>query len=127
VFSSPQINVYSQDVGRLVAFYTGLGFSERFRTPPQGDPVHVELALDGFTIGVAAVAAASADHGLQPDLGGRPVEIVLWTDDADRDHARLVAQGAPSLSAPHDFLAHLRLAWVADPDGNPIQLAQRRG
>src|SRR5215211_7945740 len=66
---------------------------------------------------------AVADHGLNPDLSGRPVEIVLWTDDADRDHARLTAEGAPSLSAPHDFLADLRLAWVADPDGNPIQLA----
>jgi hypothetical protein len=25
-----------------------------------------------------------------------------------------------------DFLSDLRLAWVADPDGNPIQLAQKR-
>ena len=45
------------------------------------------------------------DHGLNPDLGGRPVEIVLWTDDADLDFARLTADGAPSLSAPHDFLS----------------------
>jgi catechol 2,3-dioxygenase-like lactoylglutathione lyase family enzyme len=127
VLSSPQINLYSHDVGRMVAFYTGLGFEERFRTPRDGEPVHVELALDGFIVGIAAVAAAVADHGLRPDLGGRPAEIVLWTDDADRDHARLTAAGAPSLSEPHDFLGHLRLAWVADPDGNPIQLAQRRG
>jgi hypothetical protein len=34
--------------------------------------------------GFADVEAASADHGLSPDLGGRPVEIVLWTDDTDR-------------------------------------------
>jgi len=39
----------------------------------------------------------------------------------------LTADGAPSLSEPHDFLSDLRLAWVADPDGNPIQLAQKRG
>jgi hypothetical protein len=63
---------------------------------------------------------------LSPDLGGRPVEILLWTDDTDRDYARLTAEGAPSLSAPHDFLSDLRLAWVGDPDGNPIQLAQHR-
>jgi hypothetical protein len=32
----------------------------------------------------------------------------------------------PSRSAPHDHLGTLRLAWVSDSDGNPIQLAQRR-
>jgi catechol 2,3-dioxygenase-like lactoylglutathione lyase family enzyme len=126
VFSSPAINIYSLDVIRLVRFYEGLGFRETFRTPKEGTPVHVEVGLDGFTIGIAAVGAAIADHGLHPDLGGRPVEIVLWTDDVDRDYARLTADGVPSLSAPHDFLSDLRLAWVADPDGNPIQLAQKR-
>ena len=88
---------------RLVEFYEGLGFRETFRTPEVGVPIHVEVSLDG-----------------------RPVEILLWTDDADRAYARLTAEGAPSLSPPHDWLSNLRLAWVADPDGNPIQLAQRR-
>lgn len=86
----------------------------------------MELTLDGFTIGIAEVEAAQADHGLRRELGGRPVEILLWTDDTDGDYARLTAASAPSLSAPHDFLDDLRLAWVADPDGNPIQLAQHR-
>jgi uncharacterized glyoxalase superfamily protein PhnB len=126
MFSKPAINVYSHDVMRLVSFYERLGFRETFRTPQDGAPVHVELNLDGFTIGIADVDAASAHHGLSPNLGGRPVEILLWTDDTDRDYARLTADGAPSLSAPHDFLSDLRLAWVADPDGNPIQLAQHR-
>jgi uncharacterized glyoxalase superfamily protein PhnB len=126
VFRNPAINVYSRDVLRLVSFYEGLGFRETFRTPEEGVPVHVELTLEGFTIGIADVEAASLDHGLSPDLGGRPVEILLWTDDTDRDYARLTAEGAPSLSAPHDFLSDLRLAWVGDPDGNPIQLAQHR-
>jgi catechol 2,3-dioxygenase-like lactoylglutathione lyase family enzyme len=111
---------------RLVRFYESLGFRETFRTPKEGLPVHVEVTLDEFTIGVALVDAAVADHGLRPELGGRPVEIVLWTDDTDRDYRRLTAEGVRSLSPPHDFLADLRLAWVADPDGNPIQLAQRR-
>ncbi len=125
-FRHPAINSYSHDVMRLVRFYTSLGFQETCRTPGEGAPLHVELHLDGFTIGIASVDAASADHSLRPDLGGRPFEIVLWTDATDRDYARLTAAGAPSLSPPHDFLAHLRAAWVADPDGNPIQLVQRR-
>jgi predicted enzyme related to lactoylglutathione lyase len=126
MFRGPAINIYSLDVMRLVSFYEGLGFRETFRSPTVGAPVHVEVALDGFTIGIAAVDAAIEDHGLDPDLGGRAIEIVLWTDDVDGDHARLTAEGALSLSAPHDFLSKFRLAWVADPDGNPIRLAQKR-
>lgn len=126
MFRTPQINLYTKDIDTALAFYTGLGFVETFRTPTDGIPVHVELVLDGFTLGIATVTAAMADHGLQPELNGRAIEIVLWTDDTDAAFARLTAEGARALSAPHDFLDHLRLAWVADPDDNPIQLCQRR-
>jgi hypothetical protein len=52
---------------------------------------------------------------------------VVWTDDADRAFADLTAAGASPLSAPHDWLADLRVAWVADPDDNPVELVARRG
>ncbi len=48
------------------------------------------------------------------------------TDDVDGAFALMTSRGARPLSEPHDFLAHLRSAWVADPDGNPIQLVTRR-
>jgi hypothetical protein len=40
---------------------------------------------------------------------------------------RLVDEGAPAIAQPHDWLDDLRVAWIADPDGTPIQLVQRRG
>jgi catechol 2,3-dioxygenase-like lactoylglutathione lyase family enzyme len=129
MFSSPQVNIYSADVLRLVEFYRGLGFEETFRTPREGSPIHVELELDGFKVGIAAVTSAVADHGLELDLSepGRGMEIVLWTEDADAAYARLTTAGAPALSEPHDWLGgSLRVAWVADPDGNPIELVERR-
>jgi catechol 2,3-dioxygenase-like lactoylglutathione lyase family enzyme len=128
VFATPQVNIYSEDVVRSVEFYRGFGFEETFRTPREGAPIHVELKLDGFTIGIAAVTSAVADHGLDLDLSkpGRGMEIVLWTDDTNTAFARLVAAGARELSAPHDWLGNLRVAWVADPDNNPIELVQRR-
>lgn len=111
-----------------MAFYSELGFVETFRTPASGEPVHIELKLDGFTLGIATVAAAKEHHGLRPEGEGRWIEIVLWTDDTDTALNALVAKGAPFLSPPHDFLAgKLRAAWIADPDGNPIQLVQRKG
>lgn len=126
-FRNPMINIYSRDLVRLAAFYERLGFRETFRTPVAGAPVHVEMTLDDFRIGIASADAAAVDHGLSPNLDGRPIEIVLWTDDVDREHSRLTGHGATSLSSPHEFLGGaLRAGWVADPDGNPIQLVQQR-
>jgi hypothetical protein len=49
--------------------------------------------------------------------------VCVWTDDVDATYAALVERGVPSLSAPHAFLdGRLRAAWLADPDGNPVQL-----
>jgi catechol 2,3-dioxygenase-like lactoylglutathione lyase family enzyme len=127
-FKSPLINLYSRDLPRLAAFYAELGFVETFRTPETGAASHIQLKLDGFSLGIATVEAARAHHGLRPEGDGRWIEIVLWTDDTDAAVVALVARGAPLLSPAHDFLdGRLRAAWVADPDGNPIQLVQRKG
>ncbi len=86
------------------------------------------VTLEQLTIGISSVEAAH-DHGLNPDLDGRPVGILLWTDDVDRDYARPTSEGAPSLGPPHAFHANdnePHSAWVADPDGNPINIGQRR-
>jgi hypothetical protein len=32
-------------------------------------------------MGIACIDAAISEHGLSPNLGGRPFEIVLWIDD----------------------------------------------
>ena len=76
------MNIYSGDVLRAVDFYRGIGFEETFRTPREGAPIHVELELDGFKLGVASVSSAVADHGLELDLSkpGRGMEICVWTD-----------------------------------------------
>jgi len=125
-FKSPQINLYSRDLLRAVAFYSKLGFIETFRTPASGEPSHIELKLDNFTLGIATIEAARDHHGLKPGHG-RGIEIVVWTDDTDAALSELTAAGTPVLAPAHDFLdGRLRAAWVADPDGNPIQLVQRK-
>ncbi|HEX4808888.1 MAG TPA: VOC family protein [Bryobacteraceae bacterium] len=120
------INLYSRDLSRAAVFYSELGFVETFRTPESGEPVHIELSLDGFTLGIATIEAAKEHHSLRPGGEGRWIEIVLWTDDTDAALNASVAKGAPLLTPAHDFLeGKLRAAWIADPDGNPIQLVQR--
>jgi catechol 2,3-dioxygenase-like lactoylglutathione lyase family enzyme len=127
-FTDPAINYYVDDVEIAVRFYTEhFGFVETFRTPKHGTPDHVELKLGSLTLGLAAKDAGRAMHGLPLGPGGSPrAELVVWTEDVDAAYSALLAEGVPSVSAPHDFLSSLRSAWVMDPDGNPVQIVSRR-
>ncbi len=124
-FRSPQINVYVQDVEPSVRFFAEhLGFRETFRTPETGRAVHVELRLEGLVLGFVDIAAASAMQRMELQAGPPSSEVVLWTDDVDREYARLLAAGATSRSAPHVFLDRLRAAWLGGPNGEMVQIVQ---
>jgi len=123
-FRTPEVILFSEDVERAAAFYSSLGFAETFRIPAEGEPIHVDLALDGYKIGVASVASTRDDHGLNPVPHGQRAAVILWTDDTAAAFAEVTAKGAPGLAAPHEWLGRLLIAWVADPDGNPIQIVQ---
>jgi catechol 2,3-dioxygenase-like lactoylglutathione lyase family enzyme len=126
VFDSPQVNFYVEDVEASAGFYReSFGFTETFRTPDDGPPVHVEMRLGGFTLGFASVDSLREVHGITTSPGSPRAEVVVWTDDVDRAYASLAARDVRTLSAPHDFLGTLRAAWVADPDGNPVQVVMR--
>lgn len=124
IFRTPQVILFTEDIPRAVAFYTRLGFAETFRVPTEGEPTHVDLALDGYKIGIASVASTRHDHGLDPIAEGQRAAVILWTDDAAAAYDDLVAGGAPALASPHAWLGRLLIAWTADPDGNPIQIVQ---
>lgn len=59
----------------------------------------------------------------------RPV-VYYRVDDVDGAYAQLVERGAPIVSPPHvvhdDGTAALWMAFVADPDGNPVGLMAER-
>lgn len=112
--------LFSEDVQRAVAFYSSLGFTETFRVPKDGAPIHVDLILDGYKIGIASVASTRNDHGLEPVPKGQRAAVVLWTDDVTGAYAKLTARGVPGLKPPHTWLGRLMIAWVSDP-GTAIQ------
>src|SRR5215469_4049504 len=115
-FRDPSFNFFVRDVVRTVQFYTDLlGFTETFRTPREGLPVHVELRLGQFTLAITSIDAALADHGLVMNPSSPSAELVVWTDDTDEAYMALTEKGAASLVPPHDFLQTHRVAWVADP------------
>ena len=124
MFRNPQVILFSENLPRAVAFYSSLGFSETFRVPLEGEPIHVDLTLDGYRIGISTVASTRDDHGLDPVPNGQRAAAILWTDDTAAAFAELTAHGAPPLAPPHEWLGRLLIAWVSDPDGNPIQIVQ---
>lgn len=124
MFRSPEVILFSEDVERAAAFYKRLGFVERFRVPESGEPIHVDLELDGYSIGFASVESARHDHGLSPSSDGQRGTITLWTDDTAAAYDALLADGVVGLAPPSQWLGRLIIAWVQDPDGHPVQLAQ---
>jgi catechol 2,3-dioxygenase-like lactoylglutathione lyase family enzyme len=96
-FREPQVILFSENLPRAVAFYSRLGFTETFRVPAEGEPIHVDLILDGYRLGVASVASSRDDHGLDPIAEGQRAAVILWTDDTASAYDELVASGAPAL------------------------------
>ena len=98
-FRSPQVILFSDDLPRAAAFYEGLGFVETFRTPVEGEPIHVDLALDGYKIGIAAGDSTRDDHGLDPITTSQRAAVILWTDDAAAAFAQLTSAGCDTEAA----------------------------
>ena len=123
-FTSPQIVLFSADLPRAVAFYSALGFEEVFRTPREGAPIHVDLVLDGYRIGLVSETSTRDDHGLDPVVEGQRAAVILWTEDTPAAYAHLLELGAAPVKAPAPWLGRLLIAWVADPDGHLVQVVQ---
>lgn len=124
LFRTPQVVLFTRDINRAVAFYDALGFQEAFRTPSTGTPIHVDLVLDGYRIGLATETSTREDHGLNPIANGQRAAVILWTDDVPAGYAQLIALGAKPIKTPEKWLDRLLIAWVEDPDGHLVQVVQ---
>lgn len=124
-FADPQVILFVADCERAAHFYARFGFRETFRASPRA-PVKVEMALGGCSLGLALPGPAAESHGIRPVAHGHRACITLWTDDVDGAYVMALDAGASAHAAPHPFLqGRLRVAFVEDPDGHPLQLVQR--
>jgi lactoylglutathione lyase len=127
MFVSALVNLYTRDIEAGIRFYRDLlGFEETFRTPREGTPSHIELRLDGFTIGLGTVEAARRVHGVEATPGTPAMVLVVWTDDVDKAHSDLAAAGVRTLQPPHDTGNNNRNALLRDPDGNLVEIVAKR-
>ena len=126
MFTSGFVNLYTGDIEAGLHFYRDLlGFEETFRTPTEGTPAHVELTLNGFTVGLGTVQAAKAVHGVDAAPGSPAMVIVVWTNDIEQAFSELSAAGAPVVQLPHDSGNNNRSALVRDPDGNLVEIVSK--
>ncbi len=126
-FRNHLFNVFARTLEDPLRFYRDtLGLSETFRAPSEGPPEHVELELGPLNLSVSTLEALERNHGIRAGGGPPRFELVLWVEDVDGADRWFRAAGAPSLSPPHDFAGRLRAAWIADPEGNPVQVVSRQ-
>jgi lactoylglutathione lyase len=126
MFVTGLVNLYTRDIEAALHFYRDLlGFAETFRTPAEGTPEHVELRLNGFTVGLGTVAAAKRVHGVDAAPGSPAMVLVVWTDDIDNAYQDLVAAGVPVLQPPHNTGNNNRNSLLLDPDGNLVEIVAK--
>jgi lactoylglutathione lyase len=113
--------LYCTDLDAALRFYRDLlGFTETFRYPRDGEPLHVELRLGPTVIAVSTLGAI-AGYGL-PATRGEPFELAISTDDTDLAVEKLAAAGVPVVLAPMTAPNGHRIAYLADPDGNRVRI-----
>ena len=126
-FSTAFPIVYCEDLPRTLAFYRDqLGFRLTFSSPEAGEPGFAALQLgDGAELALADAAdqAAAHLHGKQVrPAGGQAFELCIYADDVDAAVEALRAGGVRVLAEPCDQPWGDRIAYVEDPEGNPVML-----
>lgn len=111
------------DLDRAVAFYEGvLGLPLGHRSGP-----YAQFATGTTRLALyeRAAMAATLGRGLAaPDPAAPGFELGFKVDDVDAAYAELVAAGATGAVPPTDRPWGQRTAYLRDPDGHLVELAQ---
>lgn len=118
--------VYAEDVSRSARFYEALGFRKQYQFPPEGEPGYVTLQRGTCDLGIVAAQSPKDLIGIEIGTGPR-FELFVYVEDVDRSVDELRRNGVPVLRAPELMAWGERIAYVADPDGNPVVLAAKTG
>jgi len=114
--------IYATDVQRLVQFYEELGFEVTFRLPEEGEAGYVTMGRDESEL--AVVDAEWPTEQLGVAVGAEPrFEMFVYVDDLEHTLDGLRDTGTTVIREPELMPWGERLAYVADPEGNPVSLA----
>ena len=115
--------VIAERVSATAEFYERLGFVRHFQLPAEGEPGYVGLRRGVSELGVVSAEWPEQQYGASVAAGVR-FEMFVYVDAVDDAVEALRAEGVRVMCDPADMPWGERLAYVADPDGNPVALAQ---
>jgi lactoylglutathione lyase len=115
--------IFASDVSATAAFYERLRFERHFQLPEEGEPGYVGLRRGPYELGVVADEWPQHQYGASVATGVR-FELFVYVDAVDDVVEELRNGGTSVLAEPADMPWGERVAYVADPDGNPVALAQ---
>ena len=112
-----------EELDRALRFYTGvLGLALGHRS---GDYAQLDTGATRLALYTRSAMAKTLSMSLEAPPAKAPgFEIGFKVDDVDAAFNELVAQGAPPVVPPTDRFWGQRTAYVRDPDGNLVELAQ---
>jgi lactoylglutathione lyase len=114
--------IFARSVEATSSFYEGLGFERHFQLPAEGEPGYV-----GLRRGSQEIAVVTEDWPMQqysrPVAEGVRFEMFVYVANVDSEVERLRRAASVVLCEPADMPWGERVAYVADPDGNPVALA----
>ena len=117
--------VYCEDLAATLGFYRDrLGLEVSFAFPQDGEPAFVSLKVCGSELALADVRGQeTGTHGrpVRP-VGGHRFEVCVHVEDVDAAVAELRGAGVPVLVEPADQPWGERLAYLEDPEGNPVMV-----
>jgi lactoylglutathione lyase len=115
--------LHARGVEAVAAFYVRLGFEEHVRIPGQdGVTGYIGLRRDHAELAVTTVDAPRMLAGVEPTPGPRH-ELFIYVHGLDEAVDRLRAH-ATVIREPTDMPWGERIAYVSDPEGNLVVLAQ---
>jgi predicted enzyme related to lactoylglutathione lyase len=110
--------IVTNDLDRLLSFYTQLlGAEEVMRFPDDGPVFYVGLALGDSEVGL------SSDASVVPGDPGRML-LSIEVPDVDALLPRVAGLGGEAPSPANDMPWGQRVAHIKDPDGNVVNLTQ---
>lgn len=114
--------IFAQRVSVTAEFYEWLGFQRQFQLPAEGEPGYVGLRRDTSEVAVVAADWPREQYGATVADGVR-FEMFVYVADVDAAVDALRQRQGTILREPADMPWGERVAYVADPDGNPVALA----
>jgi lactoylglutathione lyase len=113
--------IFASHVSTTAAFYERLGFIRHFQLPADDDPGYVGLRRGAHELAVVD-AQWPADQYARTVGDGPRFELFVYVEDVDRAVEEL-REHATVLREPADMPWGERVAYITDPDGNPVALA----